>query len=258
MTNEDLEKVLVHGSRAPHFHKDFPLILFWSQKSGCTSFAHWFFFQIGLLNEAIQYHSFIHTYEYEVYKNKIEYLLELTEEIRNGQKDTVKLVRNPYKRAVSSFLTLLKQRPHWNHLREIIFPTNNKNQRVTFKRFLYYIQKVGAHSAILDPHFSQQYIQNEEHIIDNYIQLENYENEIKHIENKYNLRPSPLSELIESPHHHAPTMTYTGNYADFDITNPDFPKFPTYQSFYDEETLELVTEIFKKDIEMYNYPKGIL
>ena len=41
--NEKVKKIIEYGARAPHFHPNFPLILFWSQKSGCTSFANWFF-----------------------------------------------------------------------------------------------------------------------------------------------------------------------------------------------------------------------
>ncbi len=51
-----------------HFNPNFPLILFWSQKSGCTSLAHWFFYQINLFKQAIKYNSFIHHYENEIYK----------------------------------------------------------------------------------------------------------------------------------------------------------------------------------------------
>ncbi len=43
-----LEYIILHKDRIPHFHKDFPLILFWSHRSGCTALANWFFFQIGL------------------------------------------------------------------------------------------------------------------------------------------------------------------------------------------------------------------
>ncbi|MEC3122054.1 glyoxalase, partial [Bacillus thuringiensis] len=40
---------------SPHYHRKFPIILFWSQKSGCTSLANWFFYQIDLLQTALSY-----------------------------------------------------------------------------------------------------------------------------------------------------------------------------------------------------------
>ncbi|HFK1792859.1 TPA: hypothetical protein ACGXGE_005781, partial [Bacillus pacificus] len=39
---------MIKYRRVPLFNSNFPLILFWSQKSGCTSLAHWFFYQINL------------------------------------------------------------------------------------------------------------------------------------------------------------------------------------------------------------------
>ena len=51
-------------------------------------------------------------------------------------------------------------------------------------------------------------------------------------------------------------MIYKGNYANKDITNPQFPSLPTYQSFYDEEAIKLVSEIFTDDFEAYGYKKN--
>lgn len=34
---------LLH-QRTPLFHEDFPLILLWSEKSGCTTLLKWFFY----------------------------------------------------------------------------------------------------------------------------------------------------------------------------------------------------------------------
>jgi hypothetical protein len=44
----------------PLYEKEFPLIFFWSPKSGCTSIIKWYFFQIGLLQKAIDYYPWVH------------------------------------------------------------------------------------------------------------------------------------------------------------------------------------------------------
>ena len=46
VNQELLNHVILHKDRIPHFHKDFPLILFWSHRSGCTTLANWFFFKL--------------------------------------------------------------------------------------------------------------------------------------------------------------------------------------------------------------------
>ena len=53
-------------------------------------------------------------------------------------------------------------------------------------------------------------------------------------------------------------MTFKGNYADVDITDPSLPKLPAYKSFYDKETVDLVVEIFQDDFLMYQYSKDSL
>ncbi|EJR99083.1 hypothetical protein IKG_02176 [Bacillus cereus VD200] len=78
---ETIKRVITHGGRIPHFQQDFPLILFWSHRSGCTSFANWFFYQIGLYAEAIQYDPFIHYYEFQVYKSETSYYEKLEKEV---------------------------------------------------------------------------------------------------------------------------------------------------------------------------------
>lgn len=49
VNQELLNHVILHKDRIPHFHKDFPLILFWSHRSGCTTLANWFFFKLDYL-----------------------------------------------------------------------------------------------------------------------------------------------------------------------------------------------------------------
>ncbi|WP_144640565.1 sulfotransferase family 2 domain-containing protein [Bacillus cereus] len=257
--NEDIKALIEYGERIPHFHKDFPIILFWSHRSGCTSLANWFFFQIGLYEEAMKYAPFIHYYESDIYKNENDYYVDLEIELLELKKDTIKLVRNPYKRAVSSFL-ILYDNPYaskqWEGIRDYFYNDKNIPKGISFKQFLYYVKAIGPKSSQLDQHFSQQYIDGEEKIIKQNIKLENFNTIIPKLEKKYGLLSSNISLLTSSTHHRAHQMIYKGNYANKDITNPQFPSLPTYQSFYDEEAIKLVSEIFTDDFEAYGYKKN--
>lgn len=75
--------------RPPHFHKDFPLILFWSQKSGCTSLVYWFFYHINLFKEAVKYNPFVHHYEFDIYKNSIPYFTDLANALQKKKKTPI-------------------------------------------------------------------------------------------------------------------------------------------------------------------------
>ncbi|MFD6511414.1 MULTISPECIES: sulfotransferase family 2 domain-containing protein [Bacillus] len=257
MDHTELYNFILKRGRVPHFHKDFPLILFWSQKSGCTSLAHWFFYQINLFEEAINYDPFIHNYEYEVYTNSTDHLIQLANGLQAKEKNTYKLVRNPYRRAVSSFAALIPslniEHPAWKPIRLFLYGDETCNKPISFKLFLYYLKAHMTKLDLVDPHFTHQYIQGEEEFVTNYIYLESFNTGISKLEEDYKLKKSPLDLLSKSWHHQSSKMIYKGIYAEADITKPLFPRLPTYDSFYDAETLQLVQEIFAKDFIMYNY-----
>ncbi|OJD69621.1 sulfotransferase family 2 domain-containing protein [Bacillus sp. NH11B] len=249
---------IIKYGRVPHFNTNFPLILFWSQKSGCTSLAHWFFYQINLFKQAIKYDSFIHNYEHEIYKNSSDYFIELAAALCSKEKDTYKLVRNPYTRAVSSFVSLIAppyiENPAWDPIRRFYYGNDTCNKPISFKIFLYYLKAKMTDLEQIDPHALQQYVQSEEEFVTNYFHLENFSTEIKNLEKAYQLKASPLHILTKSWHHQIDKAIFKGAYADADITDPLFPRIPTYDSFYDHETIQLVQEIFYKDFITYKYP----
>lgn len=254
--------------RLPLYNKNFPLILFWSQKSGCTIFVKWFFFQLGLLDRALQYNPWVHYYREQIYEQQKNYKENLVEEILLSRKDTIKLVRNPYYRAISSFIALSrnvllrnKRQQEWKKIKKCLYNCKRYNdekllENISFKQFLYYLKKNGAKIGLVDGHRAQQYINNEETYVSNYIHLENFNSYIHEIEGKYELLDSPET-ILTSKHHQAHKMRKQGHYAEKIITEEIFSKnfLPTYDSFYDRETTELVNEIFKKDFEVYGYEK---
>ncbi|WP_261379068.1 hypothetical protein [Bacillus licheniformis] len=65
---------------------------------------------------------------------------------------------------------------------------------------------------------------------------------------------SPLSQLSQSPHHLSDIMIKKGKFADTVLTMSTFDwAFPTFESFYNDETKELVHDIFAKDFEVYGF-----
>ncbi|WP_026582963.1 sulfotransferase family 2 domain-containing protein [Bacillus sp. J33] len=252
-----LENMIVY--RVPNYNVDFPIILFWSQKSGCTTLLKWFFFQLGLLDEAQKYNPWIHYYEEEVYKSSQTYKQEVIDCILTEKKETMKLVRNPYKRAVSQFLILAstKGMPYWEKewekIREFFYNDKNSKRGITFKQFLIYIRD---YPGVIDDHFKPQYMDGEELFVKNYIYLESFTSEISAIERKYKLKKSNLSKLTYSSHHLKKSMILDGKFSNLEITNETFSenrKLPTYDSFYNNETTNLVNSIFKNDFMVYEY-----
>lgn len=245
--------------RLPNYHQSFPIILMWSQKSGCTSLLSWFFHHIGSLDIAKKYHPWIHQYEINVFKKRDNYVSELADQLFSKEKEVYKLVRNPYKRAVSAFLMLYYyDDPYWYSVWKAIreHQSSNNNKGISFKQFLYYIKDTGSNISSTDPHFAEQYIDGEEQFVDHYIYLEDFCNQIAEIEKKYKLKKTDITQLY-SPHNTSNHMIFEGHYAEMSISDPSFPVFPTYISFYDEETKKLVDDIYHGDFTMYGYEKNL-
>lgn len=246
--------------RTPHYAKEFPIILFWSQKSGCTSLVKWFFDQIGLLDKAISYNPWVHHYEFEIYNQNEVLMKELREHLYQHKKKGYKLVRDPYKRAVSAFLMMLGENTFWHTIlgdvREHLYGDRESRKRLAFTDFLRYVKETGPGVTLIDGHFAQQYIEGEERFVNKYIYLERFMEQLAELEEVYGLKKTDPRNFSESPHHFAPAMIHKGDYAEADIFDPLFPKLPTYDSFYNKETRQLVREIYAKDFEMYGYDRN--
>lgn len=242
-------------SLLPFYEKEFPLILFYSLKGGSTTLIKWFFFQIGLLQKAIAYNPSVHLYRMDIYEKQENYKLKIKEQLLGDKKDVYKLVRNPYNRAVSSFLATLTNKAILNQI------APGLHNGLSFKQFLYIIKDIGVKKGLINAHIAQQYVEEEELFIRNYVHLEHFTTSIRNIEKKYNLLESPILNIIKSPHHRAQQMTDKGKqtFAEVNMSLKTLYGFlPEYKNFYDEETKDLVRELFKKDFEKYGYNQNDL
>jgi hypothetical protein len=235
----------------PLFHPKIPLVLFWSQKSGCTSLSNWFYFQLGLLREAESFGG-VHSYTFNHYVKQDDYKKRLMNQIK--MKECYKLVRNPYRRSVSAFIQFLAtQIDEYRKINKYLYNDENSDKGVSFKQFIHYIKDTLPGGSI-DPHCFPQYFHGEEEYIkDNYIYLENFKNDILRIEQKYGLKKSYPS-LFVSPHHNSHRMIIKGDFSEFKFTRESIIYgLPTYESFYDKEVKELVRSIYYKDFKIYGY-----
>ena len=207
------------------------------------------FYQIDLLQTALNYSPFIHNYEYDIYKSTPAYSVRLGIALREKQKETFKLVRNPYRRAVSSFVSLIAppyiENPEWKPIRKFLYQDENSSKGLSFKQFLYYLFINDAQGNDINPHFTQQYIAGEEEYVTNYIYLENFDQDMKALEKRFELKTAPINEFSISWHHQTPAMIYKGNFSEADITDPLFPRYPTFESFMIPNVYNSFKQYFK-------------
>lgn len=248
---EKIEFARKLSTTKPLFAEEFPIIFFWSPKSGCTSLIKWYFYQLGLLEEALTYHPWVHYYRMDNFQKSKTYDIAVMRHLVFRQKETIKLVRDPYTRAVSSFLAAVKH----PELLEVEYPKIREG--LSFIEFLHKIKRLGVEKGKVNFHIAQQYINDEELYITNYIKLEEFKSEIRKLENLFDLKRAPLDYLVKSHHHITPnvqdgveTPYYNVKLTAASVKNTTLP---SYDHFYNKATRQLVTELFKEDFIKYGY-----
>ena len=248
-----LHHSLMRGSfvNPPLIHPQKKLCLFFSQKSGCTFATNWFFDQLGILEDARNYSTWVHHYRFDVYYKKQEYLQLITRVLGDEYK-RVKLVRSPYSRAVSSFIHAVKSNYLKDELSEFLDRPVDREHGFTFSEWVHFIDTTGVRKC--NPHHRQQTERREEngtldfHAI---IRLENSYDEFRRLEQEYGLKASDLDVLSKSEHHRnrEPEEGFCGDRMHTQLDNT----FNEYHAYYDDALKHMVAEIYHRDFSNYGY-----
>ncbi|MBH9965390.1 sulfotransferase family 2 domain-containing protein [Rossellomorea oryzaecorticis] len=256
-----IEKLKKHH-RSPLFDKSLPVAFLWSPKAGCTVLTKWFFYQIGHLEKAMKINPSVHVYKGMFTKKYKSY-----KEIESGGAKIYKLVRNPYKRAVSSYFTIanycyskgipnLPMEKDKQRITSMFYPLTSY-KGISFKQFLYYLDGRGADYTLVDGHISKQYCPEEDYLSPKIIKLENFNKEINRLQVKYNLKQTPAN-VLSTPHSYTKKMRQQADFTpDTIITPSQFVNgsLPEYKELFDHETIQLCNHIFHDDFSHYNYLK---
>ena len=184
-----------------------------------------FFDHMNILQEAINYSEWPHDYRMNVFYKKFG--TPTPKEF--DEFFTFKVVRNPYNRAISSFMTFIR----------------NKKIKISFMEYLDYLE---TNMHILDIHHQKQ--------IDNYkwkkiVKIEELKSSMDEINNNLNTN---FKTDYWSNHHHIKlprSFQFLGK-TKFAST-PD-RVIPHYDDFYNEDLRSKVQKIFYEDFCTYNYP----
>jgi len=257
---------ILYGLRPPLYADQFPLIMFWSHKSGCTTLMKWFYHQLGMLDHITREGRTVHDFQSMYYADSHQWDRLEHELCVKKSKRVFKLVRNPYTRAVSSFLMLSNKtmaenkqfylHGEWAKIRKFFYGDEHEPRGITFKQFLLYVKESGSDLGKVDSHFAKQYVSGEEDWIDEHIKLEDFSRHIREIERSYGLKPSPVHELSRSDHNNSEKMVSDGrNMADELVTEETFAYQPPpkHHWFYDDEAIRLVNDIYRDDFIAYQY-----
>lgn len=241
-----IQKIKQSGAARTTFHLSTPLSPYhdlwyvdtvhklcvtFSPRGGCSVAFQSYLQLLGLLEDALQYHSFIHMFRQQLFHPNVP-VIPLPQLKQNGY-TFLKFIMNPYIRAVSIYRLIQSHNFSFrNHLKQLL-----KNQ-------------IGYYNDNDKYHFHLQYIEGEEQWIHHYIRIDKKETFTIRLQNgqDYTFDVSQYS----SPHHGQKTSfeSFCGD-TPRSIINEHLPS--SYKCFYDEEIKSLVETFYHKDLKVYSY-----
>lgn len=238
------------------FDPGIKLALLWSAKSASTFAVKWFFKQAGLLEEALAYHPWIHNYRMQVYYHSDSYRQDLAK-VNNDRYRVVKFVRNPYYRAVSSYIHAVKHGQADKKLNKFLGRSQNSQRNFSFREFVDYLGSIDVSRCNI--HYQRQVHACEAEGVlyaDYILQVEKAKHTLGIIERELGLQTTNVAELNPSKHH---TKRYhsTESFGDVKLEIVDKRKatYPETASFYDDDLILRISRIYSLDFDMYEYPK---
>ena len=197
--------------RPPLYSPEFPIVLFWSQKSACTTVAKWFFAHIGQLKRALNHHRWIHEYENNVFKARPNYFEDCAAALNSGV-TSVKFVRNPYARLYSGYLEtcnprVLREPDHWSTqtrarvIEHLVGSDPGLEYAYSFNQFVGWLAEQSLDD--IDVHLAPQFESFEEAVSPTILQIDSSEDVFEALEIEFDLPATKgRKQIYTSGHHH--------------------------------------------------------
>ena len=254
--NTELGRLLWTWPR-PLIHPQARLLVIHSQKSACTNVAIWYLRQIGHAQAARDFHYWPHYYLSQVLNHSEFY--RKAYDLDFLKFTVVRVVRNPFERAVSSFRHALKHGHLDDEIRKRLGYNDVAHKGLSFSIFIDFLERVDL--ANCDPHISLQRHPIEgklpvHHLIN--VSSENLFTRLNDVEASVGL---PRSDMTADPwirylhHHNRPEkmMPDTGDLYTHVLGRPQAKNgpWPRYEAFMHPEARERIARLYAVDIKAY-------
>lgn len=256
--------------RVPLYHPDFPFILLWSQKGGCTTVLNWFLDQVGLLEEARRYRRWVHFYEMHVYKRRPGYMREMKRAVASGRHRVVKVVRHPFHRAASGYLVLgapPSARPthwaagYWRQAGDWLAERGlDAADGLSFEQHLDHLtDRVRERFDAVNLHVAQQYVPGEERVVREIVPIERFAEWATAEASRLSLRMSDFEDLSRLRHHRRSDAERTALLGErpeaYRMRRAEFSdhRFPDGKVLVNQRTLAALTKTCAADIAAYGH-----
>ena len=127
--------------------------LIWSAKSACTTAVLWFFANAGLLEASVGYHSWPHRYRIRELPKSDMYNRWLADGDPHAIR-WVRVIRDPYARAVSSYRHALRHR-YADAVIERVLDLRASERGFSFAEYLEFLRRIDI--AVCDVHYRRQW-----------------------------------------------------------------------------------------------------
>jgi Sulfotransferase family len=250
----DLRALHKHVSPLPIIFPAKRLVLLFSAKAGSTFAVKWFFYQMGLLDQANEYSDWVHDYRLEIYYASQGYPEQFMAFLQKKYW-VIKCVRDPFKRAVSSYIHALKNTYEDKHISRFLKRPINRDNSFSFREFVGYLETLKLGECNIHHRRQVELLELNGTIkIDELVKLTDSSARIAEIEKKYDLSGSQSVNFKDSPHHierHEEIQFCCNDYFSRNNNNLSFPRY-TY--FFDIELEAIIARLYEEDFRQYDYP----
>jgi hypothetical protein len=233
------------------------MIVVFSPKSACTNVVIWFFHQLGHSAAARDYSSWPHRYRTEVYYKSTLYRRAYERDL--SKFSLVRVVRDPFERAVSSFRHVQKGGLADKEIGRALGRTDMSTAGLSFSEFLDFLERCDLNTC--DPHFRVQRHPIEDRLPTRHLinaSAEDLFSRLNEVEADFNLPITDFSTLewlqkINRKHRHmeapaAPADAYNHR---FDREAARNGSWPPYGAFLVPVARERPARLYARDIEAY-------
>lgn len=215
----------------------------WSAKAGCTISVRMFFQNMNLLEEALQYSFWIHNYRNDVFYKKYK---TTWEDLSDDSYYKFKVVRNPFARAVSSYIHAMKH-DYEDIKLKIFFNTQSKD--ISFRQFVEYVHHLIINRCNVHHRLQKEWFEDE--ISFNKIcKLENLDEDIAVVNTDANVN---LIITDKYSHHHVKKKDISSGNVSEKMWSQLSGNIPSYKCFYANDLIDKVAEIYRDDLSTYHY-----
>jgi hypothetical protein len=238
------------------------LVLIWSAKAGCTFAIKWLLDHMGLLEEAIAYDRWVHRYRVEkLYASEAHEAAVENFLVSPASYRVVKLVRQPFKRVVSSYAHAATCGYEDARISAFLGRAVDGTCRFSFREFVHYLESINLrrgniHHRLQTHPLERIYIAAPSFLVDLDRSLQSF----SRLEVFLGLPRTELRRYLNSHHHVQPAPASAGAFSGdiaFDILHKSHRELPVYRSFYDQDLEDRVYRLYAEDFLRYGFSTSL-